>query len=73
MRIPSRLLLFFLFLRELRARVIHRPRVNDLAIARLHDPARGMRRWAEFVGLAENARLGIVLLRDWGCGEGAGS
>lgn len=50
-RILSCLLLLLLFLRKFGARVIHGPRVDDLAIAGLDDAAGRMGWWAEFVGL----------------------
>lgn len=60
MRILPRLLLLFFLLGESWPRVIHRS-ARDPAIARLHDPSRGMRWGAELVGLFEYAVLGVIL------------
>lgn len=49
-RILLAVLLLPLFLREL-GTVVHRLSTDDSSIARLHDPARGVRWRPEFVGL----------------------
>lgn len=54
-RILFRFFLLLLLLRESRARIVHRViATDDSAIAGLHYPARGMRRRAKLVGLAQD-------------------
>lgn len=73
LRILPRFLLRLFFLREAWAGVVHGA-AGDLAIASLHDAARGMRWGTEFVGLGEGVSVILIPIlrqaRERG-GEGA--
>lgn len=59
-RVLPVLLLLLLLLAELRPRVVDRAAVDNLPIASLDDPARGVRRRTELVGLGEHAGFAVI-------------